>query len=255
MTATGRGSRRRRAGPRPRALRRGRCLGLRPRQHALPAAHQSLRSGRRPHPRLCRSGCSSSTPEEAQRVQKDYYQRYGTTLRGLMVEHGIAPDDFLEYVHDIDHSPVEPDPALAAAIARAAGAEVHPHQRLAARMPRRSPSGSASPTISRTSSTSSRRSSCRSPTARPMTASSRRPASCPSRAAMFEDLSRNLEVPRGARHDDGAGRAERGTREVLRRTGRSRAATRPCRLPSPTISADFSATCSRRSVGQATPKA
>ena len=55
-------------------------------------------------------------PEEAQRVQKDYYQRYGTTLRGLMEEHGIAPDDFLEYVHDIDHSPVMADPRLGAAI-------------------------------------------------------------------------------------------------------------------------------------------
>ena len=60
-------------------------------------------------------------PEEAQRVQKDYYRRYGTTLRGLIVEHGIAPDDFLEYVHDIDHSPVQPDPALAAAIQRLPG--------------------------------------------------------------------------------------------------------------------------------------
>ena len=37
-------------------------------------------------------------------MQKDYYRRYGTTLRGLMEEHGVAPDDFLEYVHDIDHS-------------------------------------------------------------------------------------------------------------------------------------------------------
>ena len=60
-------------------------------------------------------------PEEAQHVQKDYYQRYGTTLRGLMEEHGILPDDFLEYVHDIDHTPVEPDPALASAIARLPG--------------------------------------------------------------------------------------------------------------------------------------
>jgi putative hydrolase of the HAD superfamily len=60
-------------------------------------------------------------PEEAQRVQKDYYRRYGTTLRGLMVEHGIEPDGFLEYVHDIDHSPVEPDPRLAAAIERLPG--------------------------------------------------------------------------------------------------------------------------------------
>jgi putative hydrolase of the HAD superfamily len=60
-------------------------------------------------------------PDEAQRVQKDYYRRYGTTLRGLMVEHGIQPDGFLEYVHDIDHSPVEPNPRLAAAIARLPG--------------------------------------------------------------------------------------------------------------------------------------
>ena len=60
-------------------------------------------------------------PEEAQRVQKDYYQRYGTTLRGLMEEHGIKPDDFLEYVHDIDHSPVKADPRLAAAIEKLPG--------------------------------------------------------------------------------------------------------------------------------------
>jgi putative hydrolase of the HAD superfamily len=59
--------------------------------------------------------------EDAQRLQKDYYRRYGTTLRGLIIEHGIAPDDFLEYVHDIDHSPVEADPALAAAIERLPG--------------------------------------------------------------------------------------------------------------------------------------
>ena len=70
-------------------------------------------------------------PEEAQRVQKDYYRRYGTTLRGLMVEHGIAPDAFLEYVHDIDHSPVEADPRLAAAIERLPGKRYHHDQRLA----------------------------------------------------------------------------------------------------------------------------
>ena len=62
-----------------------------------------------------------STPEEAQRLQKDYYRRYGTTLRGLMIEHGITPDGFLEYVHDIDHSVVEPDPALGEAIEQLPG--------------------------------------------------------------------------------------------------------------------------------------
>ncbi|PLX37932.1 MAG: pyrimidine 5'-nucleotidase [Hyphomicrobiales bacterium] len=59
--------------------------------------------------------------DEAHRIQKDYYRRYGTTLRGLMIEHEISPDGFLEYVHDIDHSPVEADPALGDAIARLPG--------------------------------------------------------------------------------------------------------------------------------------
>ncbi len=60
-------------------------------------------------------------PDEAHRLQKEYYKRYGTTLRGLIVEHGITPDDFLEYVHDIDHSDVKADPRLAAAIAALPG--------------------------------------------------------------------------------------------------------------------------------------
>ncbi|MEJ0097639.1 MAG: HAD-IA family hydrolase, partial [Bauldia sp.] len=38
-----------------------------------------------------------------------------------MEEHHIDPDAFLEYVHDIDHSPVKPDPRLAAAIAKLPG--------------------------------------------------------------------------------------------------------------------------------------
>ena len=59
--------------------------------------------------------------DEAFRVQKDYYKRYGTTMRGLMTEHGLNPDDYLEYVHQIDHSPLEPNPALGAALERLPG--------------------------------------------------------------------------------------------------------------------------------------
>ena len=61
------------------------------------------------------------TREEAFRVQKDYYQRYGTSMRGLMTEHGMEPDDFLDYVHQIDHSPLEPNAALGTAIEGLAG--------------------------------------------------------------------------------------------------------------------------------------
>jgi putative hydrolase of the HAD superfamily len=59
--------------------------------------------------------------DEAFRLQKDYYRRYGTTMRGLMEEHGLQPDEFLELVHQIDHSPLTPNPALGDAIASLKG--------------------------------------------------------------------------------------------------------------------------------------
>ena len=52
----------------------------------------------------------------ARALQKYYYERYGTTLRGLMEEHNIPSDEFLAYVHDIDRSSVLPNRPLAAAI-------------------------------------------------------------------------------------------------------------------------------------------
>ena len=58
---------------------------------------------------------------EAHRIQKDYYKRYGTTMRGLMTEHGLEPDDYLDFVHQIDHSPLEPNPALGAALEKLPG--------------------------------------------------------------------------------------------------------------------------------------
>ena len=59
--------------------------------------------------------------DEAFRIQKDYYRRFGTTMRGMMTEHGVQADDFLTYVHAIDHSPLEPNPILGAAIGRLPG--------------------------------------------------------------------------------------------------------------------------------------
>lgn len=58
---------------------------------------------------------------EARRIQKDYFRRYGTTMRGLMTEHGIDPEPFLTYVHDIDYSPVPPSPRLDQALSRLPG--------------------------------------------------------------------------------------------------------------------------------------
>lgn len=53
---------------------------------------------------------------EARRLQKHYYVKYGTTLAGLMAEHGAAPDEFLAFVHEIDHSVVPENRSLRAAI-------------------------------------------------------------------------------------------------------------------------------------------
>ncbi|RCS24791.1 pyrimidine 5'-nucleotidase [Phyllobacterium salinisoli] len=59
--------------------------------------------------------------EEARKVQKQFYLEYGTTLKGLMQRHEIDTDDFLEKVHDIDYSWLAPDPALGAAIKQLPG--------------------------------------------------------------------------------------------------------------------------------------
>jgi putative hydrolase of the HAD superfamily len=52
----------------------------------------------------------------AEAVHLDYYQRYGATLHGLIDQHGIAPRDFLDFIHDIDLSVLEPNDGLIAAL-------------------------------------------------------------------------------------------------------------------------------------------
>lgn len=59
--------------------------------------------------------------DDAFALQKRYYRDYGTTLRGLMTCHGLDPAAFLDFVHDIDHSVLTPDPALDAALERLPG--------------------------------------------------------------------------------------------------------------------------------------
>jgi putative hydrolase of the HAD superfamily len=54
--------------------------------------------------------------EAARKIQKDFYLKYGTTLKGLMQEHKVDHLDFLAKVHDIDYSWLAPDPSLGEAI-------------------------------------------------------------------------------------------------------------------------------------------
>jgi putative hydrolase of the HAD superfamily len=67
------------------------------------------------------AGFLALSPAEAFRKQKDFYRRYGTTMRGMMAEHGMSPDGFLDYVHRIDHSAIEPNPALGGALEKLPG--------------------------------------------------------------------------------------------------------------------------------------
>jgi putative hydrolase of the HAD superfamily len=58
---------------------------------------------------------------DARALQKAYYRNHGTTLNGLMRLHGVDPDEFLAFVHDIDLRALAPDPELQAAITRLPG--------------------------------------------------------------------------------------------------------------------------------------
>ncbi len=57
----------------------------------------------------------------ARALQKFYYQHHGTTLRGLMADHAVSPKAFLDFVHDIDRSSLAPHPALVEAVASLPG--------------------------------------------------------------------------------------------------------------------------------------
>lgn len=61
---------------------------------------------------------------EAHKVQKEYFHAYGTTLSGLIENHGIDPRAFLDYVHDIDLGRIEPDTRLESALERLPGQKI-----------------------------------------------------------------------------------------------------------------------------------
>jgi putative hydrolase of the HAD superfamily len=54
--------------------------------------------------------------QEADRMRLHYWETHGTTLAGLMREHDVDPEPYLEDVHDISMASLTPDPVLAARI-------------------------------------------------------------------------------------------------------------------------------------------
>jgi putative hydrolase of the HAD superfamily len=63
-------------------------------------------------------------PKAARTLQKRYFKEHGTTLSGLMKLHGTDPHEFLDYVHDIDRSAVQPSQQLNDALGRLDGRKV-----------------------------------------------------------------------------------------------------------------------------------
>jgi len=62
--------------------------------------------------------------EEAKKIQKNYFYEYNTTLNGLIKNHKIDPDEFLEFVHDINIDFLQKDFALAEEIKKLKGKKI-----------------------------------------------------------------------------------------------------------------------------------
>ncbi|MBP7952365.1 MAG: pyrimidine 5'-nucleotidase, partial [Sphingorhabdus sp.] len=58
---------------------------------------------------------------DAHRVQKDYFRSHGTTLSGLMADHGTDPYDYLEDVHAFPLDVMDDAPRLAQRLAALPG--------------------------------------------------------------------------------------------------------------------------------------
>jgi len=62
---------------------------------------------------------------EANALRLKYWKQYGTTLRGLMLHHGMEPEAFLHEVHDIGvHEMLSPDTKLDEALSSLPGRKV-----------------------------------------------------------------------------------------------------------------------------------
>ncbi len=62
--------------------------------------------------------------KEAKKIQKNYFHEYNTTLNGMIKNHQIDPDEFLEFVHDIDIDFLQKDLKLAEEIEKLEGKKI-----------------------------------------------------------------------------------------------------------------------------------
>lgn len=66
-------------------------------------------------------GLLKVSPDEATALHGRIFAEYGNSLRGLMARYQCQPLEFLEHIHDIDLSMIEPSPALEGLLGRLPG--------------------------------------------------------------------------------------------------------------------------------------
>ena len=62
--------------------------------------------------------------DEAKKIQKNYFHEYNTTLNGMIKNHKIDSNEFLEFVHDIDIDFLQKDRELAEEIGKLHGKKI-----------------------------------------------------------------------------------------------------------------------------------
>ena len=61
---------------------------------------------------------------EAKEIQKNYFYEYNTTLNGMIKNHKIDADEFLEFVHNIDIDFLKKDPTLSEELKKLDGKKI-----------------------------------------------------------------------------------------------------------------------------------
>ena len=187
---------------------------------------------------------------EVDGLRRRYWADYGVTLGGLIRHWGVDPEDYLEFVHDVDVAGrLQHDAALRLMLAAAAPAPGGLHQRLARACRPGARQSSACTICSRKFSISASPPICPNPSSLLITRSWSTSA-CPEKCLMVEDSAANLQTAKelgmgtilvgGSAadapgfvdvHHPHPGRAAAGARLLACTGGRLKEATRNARAP------------------------
>ena len=63
--------------------------------------------------------------DEAKKIQKNYFHEYNTTLNGMIKNHKIDANEFLEFVHDIDIDFLKKDLTLSEELRKLKGKKLY----------------------------------------------------------------------------------------------------------------------------------